>query len=54
MATARCETCGNEYDKPIEVVIAGQPHTFDSLECALLRALGRGAQLRARSIMLST
>lgn len=32
---ARCETCGNEYDKSFEVVLAGQRHTFDSFECAI-------------------
>jgi hypothetical protein len=32
---ARCETCGNEYDKAFEVTMNGQPHTFDSFECAI-------------------
>ena len=32
---ARCETCGNEYDKTFDVVMAGQKHTFDSFECAI-------------------
>ncbi len=32
---ATCETCGNEYDKAFEVVMAGQSHTFDSFECAI-------------------
>lgn len=31
----RCETCGNDYDKSFEVVMAGTPHTFDSFECAI-------------------
>ena len=30
-----CETCGNNYDKSFEVVLAGQSHTFDSFECAI-------------------
>ena len=30
-----CETCGNEYDKPIQVVVDGASHTFDSFECAI-------------------
>ncbi len=31
-----CEVCGNEYDKPIEVSVAGGPsHVFDSFECAI-------------------
>jgi uncharacterized Zn finger protein len=32
---ARCETCGNEYDKAFEVIKDGQRHTFDSFECAI-------------------
>ncbi len=31
----RCETCGNLYDKPIEVIKDGQSHVFDSFECAI-------------------
>lgn len=32
---ARCETCGNDYDKAFEVVMSGDSHTFDSFECAI-------------------
>jgi len=32
---ARCETCGNEYDKTFEVRIQGKSHYFDSFECAI-------------------
>jgi hypothetical protein len=33
---ARCEVCGNEYDKTISVTRAGgAAHTFDSFECAI-------------------
>jgi hypothetical protein len=33
---ARCEVCGNEYDKAFEVhVKGGSAHTFDSFECAI-------------------
>jgi len=31
---ARCDVCGNEYDKMFEVRQAGRSYTFDSLECA--------------------
>ena len=32
---ARCEVCGNDYDKAFSVTTAaGSAHTFDSLECA--------------------
>src|SRR5260370_13229597 len=32
---AKCEVCGNEYDKSFEVVAAGARHVFDSFECAI-------------------
>jgi hypothetical protein len=32
---AVCETCGNDYDKAFQVVIANVSHTFDSFECAI-------------------
>jgi hypothetical protein len=34
---AKCEVCGNDYDKSFEVIAAGQRHTFDSFECAIYR-----------------
>ena len=32
---ARCEVCGNDYDKSFEVIRAGESHVFDSFECAV-------------------
>jgi nitrite reductase/ring-hydroxylating ferredoxin subunit len=32
---ARCEVCGNDYDKSFELTVAGETHTFDSFECAI-------------------
>ena len=32
---ARCELCGNDYDKAFEVIAAGTRHVFDSFECAI-------------------
>jgi hypothetical protein len=32
---ARCEVCGNDYDKSFQVVMRGRTHTFDSFECAV-------------------
>lgn len=32
----QCEVCGNEYDKAFQVTMpGGDPHTFDSFECAI-------------------
>jgi hypothetical protein len=35
VAMARCETCGNDYDKAFQVSMNGTTHTFDSFECAI-------------------
>ncbi|MEO5720337.1 MAG: hypothetical protein ABIR71_02575 [Chthoniobacterales bacterium] len=32
---AKCEVCGNDYDKSFEVIQAGTRHVFDSFECAI-------------------
>ena len=32
---AKCDVCGNDYDKSFEVRAAGANHTFDSFECAI-------------------
>ncbi len=33
---ARCEVCGNDYDKAFQVTAAGgEARTFDSFECAI-------------------
>jgi hypothetical protein len=34
-AMARCETCGNDYDKAFQVTMEGKSHMFDSFECAI-------------------
>ena len=47
---ARCETCGNEYDKPIEVIREGQRHVFDSFECAIHALAPRCANCGTRII----
>ena len=32
---ARCEVCGNDYDKAFEVRLGGRSHVFDCFECAI-------------------
>jgi Rieske Fe-S protein len=32
---ARCEVCGNDYDKSFEIIASGSKHVFDSFECAI-------------------
>lgn len=46
----KCETCGNEYDKAFEVVMAGKAHTFDSFECAIQALAPRCAHCDCRVI----
>jgi len=32
---ARCERCGNQYDKTLDITVGGKTHTFDCFECAI-------------------
>lgn len=32
---AKCDVCGNDYDKSFQVTKQGKTHTFDSFECAI-------------------
>jgi hypothetical protein len=32
---ARCDQCGNDYDKSFQVTMASRTMTFDSFECAI-------------------
>ena len=32
---SKCEVCGNDYDKALTIVLAGQQHNFDCFECAI-------------------
>jgi len=54
---ARCECCGNEYDKSFDLIMDGKSHTFDCFECAIhllaptcehcdCRIIGHGVEAR--------
>jgi hypothetical protein len=32
---AKCEVCGNDYDKSFSIEVNGVKHVFDSFECAI-------------------
>lgn len=32
---AKCNVCGNEYDKTFQVMMDGETYIFDSFECAI-------------------
>lgn len=32
---AKCEVCGNDYDRSFEILMSGERHIFDSFECAV-------------------
>ncbi|AMX03030.1 hypothetical protein [Microbulbifer thermotolerans] len=44
----RCETCGNDYDKTMEITMGGITHTFDSFECAIQALAPRCEQCNCR------
>ena len=56
----RCETCGNDYDKTMNITLGGASHTFDSFECAIqalapscahcgCRVIGHGVEENGRT-----
>ena len=56
---AKCDVCGNDYDKAFEVTAAGSTHVFDSFECAInllapscqhcgCKVIGHGAEVDGR------
>ena len=56
---AKCEQCGNDYDKSFDVTMAGRKHAFDSFECAIAalapqcshckcRIVGHGMEVNGR------
>ena len=47
---ARCEHCGNDYDKSFEVMMGDERHTFDSFECAIHTLAPRCAHCGCRII----
>jgi len=50
MAMARCEHCGNDYDKAFSVTLGGKSHVFDSFECAIHVLAPRCAHCRCAII----
>ena len=32
---AKCEVCGNDYDKAFQIRMGSDTHTFDCFECAI-------------------
>lgn len=56
---ARCDVCGNDYDKTMQVTQGGRSMTFDSFECAIqamaphcahcdCRIIGHGIEARGQ------
>jgi hypothetical protein len=45
-----CEVCGNEYDKPLEIVQNGISHYYDSFECAITALAPTCAHCKCRII----
>jgi hypothetical protein len=49
-AMARCDVCGNDYDKAFSVTQSGRTMTFDSFECAINAMAPRCAHCDCRVI----
>lgn len=47
---ARCDVCGNDYDKSFEVRSGGGTFTFDSFECAIHKLAPQCAHCACRII----
>jgi hypothetical protein len=47
---ARCDVCGNDYEKSFEVVMQGQTFTFDSFECAIHKLAPRCSHCGCRVV----
>jgi hypothetical protein len=47
---AKCDVCGNDYDKSFEVLARGNHHTFDSFECAIHKLAPQCAHCGCRII----
>ncbi len=47
---AKCDKCGNDYDKALQVVSEGRMHTFDSFECAIQRLAPTCAHCQVRIV----
>lgn len=47
---ARCEVCGNDYDKSFEIRANGSTHVFDSFECAIHQLAPRCAHCGCRIV----
>lgn len=56
---AKCDACGNDYDKAFQVLMQGNTYTFDSFECAVhllaptcsncgIRIIGHGLEAGGR------
>jgi len=44
----KCEVCGNEYDRPLQITVDGNDHVFDSFECAVEKLAPRCGQCGCR------
>ena len=47
---ARCDRCGNDYDKSFQIIVMGKTHTFDSFECAISTLAPKCGQCGTRII----
>jgi hypothetical protein len=48
---ARCDVCGNDYDKSFTITAQGKQHVFDSFECAIHALAPRCAHCKCQVIV---
>ncbi|MFW6094082.1 MAG: hypothetical protein ACODAC_08930 [Pseudomonadota bacterium] len=46
----KCEVCGNDYDRALNVSVDGESHVFDCFECAVEKLAPRCGNCNTRII----
>lgn len=47
---AKCDVCGNDYDKSFQLTQGGNTYTFDSFECAIHKCAPQCAHCGCRIV----
>ncbi len=47
---AKCDVCGNDYDKSFQIIRGSERYTFDSFECAIHKCAPQCAHCGCRVI----
>jgi hypothetical protein len=47
---AKCDQCGNDYDKSFKVIVSDNSYNFDSFECAINKVAPKCAHCGCRIV----